>query len=100
MKRNRIIKLLFLLAISYYIQSKQESKAVSRNPFCFPNEPKQEQKKAISQQPILPEPEQVQLVKTETKWHVKTVLPGSVIMQHKEDGQIREIALTGTNLCS
>lgn len=77
---------------------KEDLKA-QRNPFCFPEDLTTIEKNDV-QKVDVPKDEQLQMIKTETKWQVRTVLPSSVIVQHKDDGQIREIALTSTNLCS
>jgi len=77
-----------------------ENPIVQRNPFCFSDDSLIIEKKGDAQKIDLMKEEQVQMIKTETKWEVKTVLSNSVIVQHKDDGQIREIALTGTNFCS
>jgi hypothetical protein len=79
----------------------QEKNDAQRNPFSFSSSILEKNtKKApveIKEAPKL-DHEEIALLSTETKWHVKTVLPSSVIMQHKEDGQIREISLTGTHV--
>ena len=81
----------------------QEKNDAQRNPFCFgcsADEQRKDAKKAVAEikEPPKLDHEEIALLSTETKWHVKTVLPSSVIMQHKEDGQIREISLTGTHV--
>lgn len=62
----------------------------SRNPFDFSHHV--DVVKEIAQT-VLPEHEQVHVVQTETKWDIRTITPTSVIVQHKDDGQIREITL-------
>lgn len=99
MQKNNYFFFLLTFFIGNVLFSAEDQTKKQRNPFCFPEQAKLQQTKK-------PEPvaasrdEQLNLINTETKWQVKTVLPASVIVQHKEDGQIREIALTGTNVCS
>ena len=100
---HKFYVLIILMNVVCISLSAQEKDGVERNPFCFTRsvgEQRKDTKKAaveIKEQTTL-EHEEIALLSTETKWHVKTVLPSSVIMQHKEDGQIREIALTGTHV--
>ena len=62
----------------------------SRNPFDFSY-----QRDAVKElaQNMVNNDEQVNVVQTETKWDIRTITPTSVIVQHKDDGQIREITL-------
>lgn len=92
----------FSMSVIIYATAEQQ-KIVVRNPFSFASEKTEKQDNIekpvdrVKEDPISQEAV-VALMSTETQWQVKNVLPTSVIMQHKEDGQIREITLTGSHV--
>ena len=98
-KNHRVLLLLIMYSTSNFTQE-QEEVHHDRNPFCFAHDVQIAEIKKIEKIEAVQEEKHVQLINTETKWQVKTILPSSVIVQHTEDGQIRELALTGTHISS
>lgn len=90
MKRAKQVKKQILCLMISIVHNCCAVEQSSRNPFEFSHQC--DVVKEIVQS-VLPEHEQVHVVCTETKWDIRTITPTSVIVQHKDDGQIREIVL-------
>jgi hypothetical protein len=88
MRNNHRVFLLLIMYSSSNFTQEQEEMHHDRNPFCFAHDAHIVEIKKIEKIEAIQEEKHVQLINTETKWQVKTILPS------------RELALTATHISS